>query len=294
LTPDHEKARQKVEKRALGKTGERLSVVGFGGIVVKGVTPAEACQYVGEAIHERGINYFDVAPSYGNAEERLGPALEPYRDQVFLACKTGKRTAGEAREELHESLVTLRTDHFDLYQLHAVTTQEDVDAILAHGGALEAFVEARAEGLVRFLGFSAHSEEAAVQLMDAFDFDTVLFPFNWACWLKNGFGPSVLSHAKKKGMGVLALKTLAKRRWKEDEQRKWSKPWYAPVDTFAEALLATRFTLSKPITAGTSPGHFELLSWMADAADRFSSLTPEEEAQLKAWSQEVEPIFPLK
>ena len=281
-----------MEKRALGRTGESLSVVGFGGIVVKGVTPEEASQYVGEAIHGRGINYFDVAPSYGNAEERLGPALEPFRDEVFLACKTGKRTAEEAEQELHRSLERLRTDHLDLYQLHAVTTQEDVDAILGAGGALETFVQAREEGLVRFLGFSAHSEEAAVRLMDAFDFDTVLFPFNWACWLKNGFGPKVLDHATKKGMGVLALKTLAKRRWKKDEQRRWSKPWYSPVDTFEEASLAVRFTLSKPITAGTSPGHFELLSWMADAADRFAPLTPADEAKLAAWSQDLEPIFP--
>ena len=281
-----------MERRALGKTGEELSVVGFGGIVVKAVTPEEACQYVGEAIHERGINYFDVAPSYGNAEERLGPALEPFRDEVFLACKTGKRTAEEAEQELHRSLERLRTDRFDLYQLHAVTTQEDVDTILGPSGALKTFVKAREEGLVRFLGFSAHSEEAAVRLMDAFDFDTILFPFNWACWLKNGFGPTVLDHATKKGMGVLALKTLAKRRWQENEQRRWSKPWYSPVDTFEEASLAVRFTLSKPITAGTSPGHFELLTWMADAADRFEPLTPEDEATLAAWSQDLEPIFP--
>ena len=281
-----------MQKRALGKTGESLSIVGFGGIAVTDETPERASEYVAMAINERGINYFDVAPSYGNAEEMLGPALEPYRDGVFLACKTGERTAEGAEKELHESLKKLRTDHFDLYQLHAVTTQEDVDTILGPSGALETFVKAREQGLVRFLGFSAHSEEAALALMDAFSFDTILFPFNWACWHKGKFGPRVLERATEKGMGVLALKTLAKRRWKEDEQRKWTKTWYSPVDTYEEASLAVRFTLSKPITAGTTPGHIELLTWMCDAADQFAPLTPQEDAKLAQWSQNVDPIFP--
>jgi aryl-alcohol dehydrogenase-like predicted oxidoreductase len=280
-----------MEKRKLGKTDESLSIVGFGGIVVMDVTPEQASQNVATAI-ERGINYFDVAPSYGNAEERLGPALEPYRNDVFLACKTGERTAKGAEKELHQSLKNLRTDHFDLYQLHAVTTTEDVETILGAGGALETFVKAREQGLVRFLGFSAHSEEAAVALIDAFDFDTILFPFNWTCWHKGNFGPKALARAQEAGMGILALKTLAKRRWKEDEQRRWSKAWYSPVDTYEEASLAVRFTLSKPITAGTSPGHMELLTWMCDAADQFTPLTPQEDADLARRAQDLDPIFP--
>lgn len=281
-----------MERRSLGKTGEKLSVVGFGGIAVKDETPEQASRWVTTAVEEYGINYFDVAPSYGNSEERLGPALEPFRSEVFLACKTGKRTAVEAEKELQQSLVKLCTDHLDLYQLHAVTTEEDVNTILGPGGALETFVKARERGLVRFLGFSAHSEEAALALMDAFSFDTVLFPFNWACWHKGKFGPRVLEHANDKGMGILALKTLAKRRWKENEPRRWSKTWYSPVDTFEEASLAFRFTFSKPITAGTSPGHFELLTWMRDAAEQFVPLTAEQDAKLAAWSQDLDPIFP--
>lgn len=281
-----------MEKRKLGTTGEMLSAVGFGGIVVKDVSPDEASQHVKTAIEERGINYFDVAPTYGNAEERLGPALEPYRNDVFLACKTGKRTAVGAEEELHESLKRLRTDHFDLYQLHAVKTDADVQAILGPNGALETFVKARAQGLVRYLGFSAHSEEAALALIAAFDFDTILFPLNWACWLRNGFGPQVLEAATAKNMGVLALKTLAKRRWRSEEQRRWSKTWYSPVDTFEEAIQAFRFTFTRPITAGTSPGHLELLTWMCDAADVFTPLRLEEEAELARRAQDLEAIFP--
>lgn len=280
-----------MEKRRLGKTGESLSMVGFGGILVMDEESSSASRVVAQAV-ERGINYFDVAPTYGNAEERLGPALEPYRKSVFLACKSEKRAAEEATEALHQSLERLRTDHFDLYQLHAVTTIEEVERILGPGGALEAFVKAREQGLVRYLGFSAHSEEAALALMDGFDFDTILFPFNWTCWYQGKFGPSVLDKARAKDMGILALKSLAKRKWKEDEERKWSKCWYCPVDTFEEASLSVRFTLSKPITAAVSPGHPQFLWWACDVADQFAPLSEEEEAQLAQRSKGLDPIFP--
>ena len=124
-TVARKKASGKIEKRSLGQTGEMLSKIGFGGIVVMNAAPAEASALVKLAI-DSGINYFDVAPSYGDAEIKLGPALEPYRKGVFLACKTGKRTKAEARAELEQSLKNLRTDHFDLYQHHAVTSLEDV------------------------------------------------------------------------------------------------------------------------------------------------------------------------
>ncbi len=280
-----------MEKRPLGRTGEQLSVVGFGGIVVKDQEPAAAARIVGQAI-ERGINYFDVAPSYGNAEEVLGPALEPYRRSVFLACKTGKRGKDGAWAELQQSLARLRTDHLDLYQLHAVATMDDVEQVTGPGGALEALVEARARGLVRHLGFSAHSEEAALALMDRFDFDTVLFPLNWVAWCQGGFGPRLLARAEAKGMGRLAIKALAKRPWREGEARIWPNCWYAPVDSREEAELALRFTLSRPVTAAVSPGHEELLWWACDAADRFTPLSAEEEAMAARRSQGIAPLFP--
>ena len=280
-----------MDKRSLGKTGEKLSVVGFGGILVMDEQPATASRLVAQAI-ERGISYFDVAPSYGNAEERLGPALEPYRRSVFLACKTGKRTKDEAAQELQESLRRLRTDHVDLYQLHGVRTLEEVEQILGPGGALEAFVEARQRGLVRFLGFSAHTEATALSLLERFPFDTILFPFNWVCWHQGRFGPRVLEKAREVGVGILALKSLAKRRWRQDEARAWAKCWYAPVESYEEAALGLRFTLSRPITAITSPGHEHLLWWACDAADRLTPLSEQEEALVQRLSAGLDPIFP--
>jgi aryl-alcohol dehydrogenase-like predicted oxidoreductase len=280
-----------MEKRLLGRTGEYLSVVGFGGIVVMETEPADAAQYVARAI-ERGVNYFDVAPSYGNAQERLGPALEPYRDGVFLACKTEARTRDGASAALQDSLTKLRTDHFDLYQFHGVTTMAEVDQILGPGGAMEAFLEARDKGLIRFIGFSAHSEEAALALLDRFEFDSLLFPINWVSWYQGQFGPAVMQRAQEKHVGRLALKALAKTNWKEGEERRFPKCWYAPVDTAEDAALGLRFTLSRAVTSAVSPSHAELLWWACDAADRLTPLNKAEEEELKRRSAGLEPIFP--
>lgn len=280
-----------MEKRLLGKTGIMLSLVGFGGIIVMNESMAKAGRLVTEAVN-RGINYFDIAPSYGNAEECLGPALEPYRKSLFLACKTAERSREKASAELHRSLRRLRTDYIDLYQFHGVTKLEEVDQIMGAGGAMEVFLEARKQGLIRYIGFSAHSEAAALALLDRFAFDSILFPFNWVCWHQGHFGSQVLAKAQEKGLGILALKALAKRKWQENEQRKWQKCWYAPVDNYHEAKLALRFTLSKSITAAVSPGHIELLRWACDAADEFKPLSQEEAAQVARLSKGLAPIFP--
>ena len=165
-----------MEKRAYGSTDEKLSIVGFGGVCVMNETPDKSVNIVAEAI-DRDVNYFDVAPFYEDAQEKLGPALEPHRKKIFLAVKTMERTVEGVDRELAESMRLLKTDYLDLYQLHAVTTSDDVKQILGPGGALEAFVKAREKGIVRYLGFSAHSEEAAIRILDAFEFESVLFPY---------------------------------------------------------------------------------------------------------------------
>ena len=151
-----------IPRREYGKTGVKLSIVGFGGIVIAGAEQEHANRVVAEAV-ERGVNYFDVAPTYGDAEVVLGPALEPYRKNVFLACKTTQREREGAEAELKQSLERLRTDHFDLYQLHGImSVEKDVDIAFGKGGAMEVFIEAKKSGQVRHIGFSAHSVEAAI------------------------------------------------------------------------------------------------------------------------------------
>lgn len=285
-----ETGKGKVEKRALGKTGEMLSMIGFGGIVVDKATTEQAAGRVKEAI-DFGINYFDVAPTYGNAEEMLGPALEPYRKDVFLACKTTQRKKDGARKELEQSLNYLRTDHFDLYQLHAVTTLEDVDIIFARDGALETFVKARDEGMVKYLGFSAHSVEAALALMERFEFDSILFPFNFAAWYKGNFGPQVMEEAKKQNMGILALKAMAWRRWEEGEERNIDKTWYKPLVEKEKAREGLRFTLSHPVTAAIPPGHEDLFSMALGLATEFMPMADSEIKAIKEKAMKTKPIF---
>ena len=280
-----------MEKRILGSTNEKLSIIGFGGIVVMDESRWDASRYVSQAI-DRGVNYFDVAPQYGNAQEMLGPALKPFRKDVFLACKTLQRSAKGAEKELHDSLKKLKTDYFDLYQFHAVVTSDEVKRIIGPGGALEVFVKAKEKGLIRYIGLTAHTEEAAIELMNAYDFTSVLFPFNWALWLRDGFGPGVLELAAKKGIGILALKSLCRRALEEGEQRPWKKCWYVPEDSFNDASLALRFTLSlKGITSAVSPGHAELLWLACDIADNLSPLTDEEISLLKEKSGKVNTII---
>jgi aryl-alcohol dehydrogenase-like predicted oxidoreductase len=281
-----------MERRLLGGTGRELSIVGFGGIVVMNTEPPEASRLVAEAV-DRGVNYFDVAPSYGNAEERLGPALEPYRDRVFLACKTGKRGKEEAAAELRASLTRLRTDFFDLYQLHGLTSMEEMEQALGPGGAMEAFLEARDAGLIRHIGFSAHSVETALAAMDRFDFDSILFPTNYVLYNQAGFGPQVVERARQKGVGRLALKAMARTPWAEGQPRTFSKTWYEPISDPEEAALALRFTLSQPITAAIPPGEAELFRLAVRIAEQFQPLDQEELAEVRRRACTLKPIFRL-
>jgi len=280
----------KLEKRSLGKTGEMISLIGFGGIIVRNATPEDASASVKFAI-DAGVNYFDVAPSYGDAEVKLGPALEPYRKNVFLSCKTNKRTKDDARKELEQSLKNLRTDHFDLYQLHAVTSLADVKTILGPGGALETFKEAKKEGKIRFMGFSAHSVEAALALMNGFDFDTIMFPFNFATWNVGNFGPQVLELARQKQMGIIALKAMAKGPWPANADRsKYPKLWYEPL-LGDDIRMGLRFTLSHPITTALTPGDADLFKIAINLHDKLSPLSSAEVEAIKVKASGVNPLF---
>lgn len=284
-----------VPKRQYGRAKDMLSVIGFGGIIVKDVTPEEASTYVSEAV-DRGINYFDVAPTYGNAQERLGPALKPYRDDCFLACKTQKRDAKGSQEELEESSRLLQTEHFDLYQLHAITTLEDVEQAFAKGGAMETFLKAKEQGKVRYIGFSAHSEVAAHAALDRYDFDSILFPLSFPIWIKEGFGPSVHKRAKKDNRGILALKSMAHQRWPKGtkrNERPWKKTWYEPFDDIDKISLGLRFTSDLPAHAMIPPGHWELFKMAVELAQS-GALTPlnnNEREIVRAIAMDSEPIF---
>jgi aryl-alcohol dehydrogenase-like predicted oxidoreductase len=270
----------------------QLSIIGFGGMVVVGQEQKSAGRMVAEAIG-RGVNYFDVAPTYadGEAEIKLGNALVPYRQNVFLACKTTARDAAGAQKELDRSLERLHTDHFDLYQFHAVSSLSDVEQILGPGGAAEAFLKARAQGKARYLGCSAHSAEAALALMDGFQLDSILFPVNFVLYAQGGFGPQILTRAKQKGVARLALKSLAYTKWPEGARKTYPKCWYQPVEQGDLARQALRFTLSEDVTAAIPPGDERLFQMALEQASEFEPLSAAERQKLLAGTVGIAPIF---
>jgi len=282
-----------MELRQLGGTGEMVPPVGFGGIVVSGMSREEADRAFGEAF-DAGVTYVDAAPSYGDCEEVLGPILEGKRDKLFLACKTTERSAEGSRSELEQSLTRLRTDRVDLYQVHGVSKLEDVETVMGPGGALETFVQAREEGKARFLGFSAHSEEAALAMMEGFSFDTILFPTNWVCWFQAGFGPRVLAEAKNTGMGLLGLKAMARQKWPASADRdQYPKCWYQPEDNEDIAQLALRFAWMQGISTCMPPGDPGLMSLAVRLASMgTASLDDDEFAALQELAHGLQPIFP--
>ncbi len=282
-----------MEKRSYGLSGEQLSVIGFAGIIVMQETQSDADRYVAEAI-DQGVNYFDVAPSYGDAQDRLGPALAGKRNHVFLACKTEQRTRQEAEDALNHSLSVLQTDHFDLYQLHAMTTPEDVDIAFGPNGVMETVVKAQKDGKIRHIGFSAHSDQAALACLERFPFESVLFPLSWMTYLKYGFGRPLLQKAQEKGVTLLALKAMARCAWPEDmpaDKRPYPKCWYQPIDDPQRADLALRFTLSLPVAAALTPGDIRLFRLAMSLLPNYRPITAEEIELLKTWDEDRQPIF---
>lgn len=283
-------ATYEIPRRELGKTGEMLSIIGFGGIMLSGNSQEFATELVSKSF-ELGVNYYDVAPTYGNAEERLGPALKPYRNNCFLACKTTRRDALGANAELENSLRLLQTDRFDLYQLHALTTTEDVNKAFAPGGVMETIEKAKKAGKIKHIGFSAHSVDAAMLALENYPFDSILFPVNFASWKAGDFGPQVYSEALKRGAGILALKSMALTRLKPGEKRYDKNVWYHPIEDDDLIKLALKFTLSKKVTAAIPPGNNLLYLKALEFMNDFQQITEEEEHRLGKVAQLTDPIF---
>lgn len=268
------------------------SVVSFGAAALWDSTEQTARKAVENAM-AHGINYVDVAPSYGRAEGLLGPLVPSFRDEVFLACKTLKREKTGAQDELRASLRKLQTDHFDLYQVHGINTSEDVDKTLGKGGAIEAFLEAKDEGTIKHIGVTGHSLTALTEALRRFDFDTVMFPLNFVM----GAHPcaetdttAILGLAKEKDVGVLAIKAVARRRWETDERK--YRTWYEPLDGQGDVDLALWYTLSHPVTTAVLPSDLCLWPKVIDAAERLRAPTEEELSYLKHKARELKPLFP--
>jgi predicted aldo/keto reductase-like oxidoreductase len=283
-----------MQQRKFGRTGHMSTVVIFGAFAVGPITQREADTVV-EQLLEHGVNHIDVAPSYADAELRLGPWLEKYRDRFFLGCKTQLRDREQASEELHRSLARLRVDHLDLYQLHAVTTLAELDECFAPGGSIETLIEAREQGLVRYLGITSHGLQAPAVEMEAlkrFDFDSLLFTLNFKLWANERYrrdATQLLQIAAGRDLGLMVIKTWARGPWGSQKQRYHT--WYEPFDDPDMVEKAMRFNLSFPVTGLISAGDARLLPTILEAAERVVPMTEDEQAELLATADQYEPLF---
>ena len=259
-------------KRELGKTGFMVFPVGYGGIVSMRDGQDASDNYVSWAI-DHGVNFFDVAPSYGDAEEKMGSSLKSYRKDVYLACKTARRLRSEAEPEFEKSFGLLHTDYFDLYQMHNLSSQNDLDRAFGADGVLEMMVKAKQDGRVRKLGITAHSEEIALKAMAMYDFDSVMFPINWMMNKSNGMGSSLCNEAKKREMGVISIKSLIHRRWFEQSERdnseypkSWCKPIYA-TENKELGIAAVKYAFHLGANIVIPPGDFKSFSFVINNYD---------------------------
>jgi len=257
-----------MQYRKFGKTGFDISAVSYGGIVSMDDGQSASDRYVAWAI-EQGVNYFDVAPSYGDAEEKLGNSLIPYRSRIHLACKTAERLKADAERELLQSRKLLHTDHFDVYQLHGLASMEEVETAFGPGGVMEMVSTLKQRGIASNIGITAHSEEVALRCLELYDFDTVLFPFNWFMNMEHGMGSRLIKAAKERGMGVLAMKAFIERKWESKEEREASafpKSWCKPIDVedTAFGVAAMKYALSLGVDTLIPPGNYASFSFAVD------------------------------
>lgn len=274
-----------METRRLGRTDHMSSVVTFGSAGIGRVEQDVADRAVQVAL-DHGVNHFDVAPSYGDAELRLQPWMPRIRNQIFLGCKTTERTKDGAKAELHRSLERLGVDRLDLYQLHSVGKRDVLDECTAPGGALEALIEAREEGLVRWLGITGHTHDAPSTHLEAlrrFDFDTVMFPLNFVLWAIPEFrrdAEALLAECGTRDVGVHILKSVAKDPW--GDRPKTHTTWYEPFTDQETIDRAVAFVLSQPVATICSAGDVTVLPKVLEAADRFRPLDAAGEEALLA------------
>jgi aryl-alcohol dehydrogenase-like predicted oxidoreductase len=284
-----------MKTRVFGRTGHASTLAIFGAAAFWSIQQARADQVM-ESVVAAGVNHIDVAPSYGQAEIRLGPFLKLQREHFFVGCKTMERTRQGAEAELRRSLVNLQTDHFDLYQFHAVTRMDELDVIFQPGGAMEAFLEARKQGLIRHIGITGHGVDAPAIYLEAlrrFDFDTVLFPVNYVQYANPVYrrqAQELLEECARRNVGVMAIKAITRGPWAEDQEHRYTT-WYEPFEQMTEIQKAVNFALSQAVTGLCTVGDITLLPLMLKAIKDFTPMAAQEQEALIRSAEHLQPLF---
>jgi aryl-alcohol dehydrogenase-like predicted oxidoreductase len=285
-----------IERRPFGRTGHRSTVTLFGGAALAQVDQAAADRAL-EVLLRYGVNHIDTAARYGDSELRIGPWMARHRKDFFLATKTGSRTAREAREDIHRSLERLRVDHVDLIQLHSLWHPDDWDQAMGPGGALEAAIEARAQGLARFIGVTGHGWTIAAmhrRSLARFDFDSVLLPMNFFMARNERYRQSfeeILTICRERNVAVQVIKSIARGPWAITERTHTT--WYQPLEAQADIDRAVHWILGVPGIFINTVGDLSLLPKVLDAASRFERPPSDEEMTAMLGSSRMTSLFGL-
>ncbi len=278
-------------KAPFGRTGHISTRTLFGAAALARVTQDEADRTM-DFIAEQGVNHIDIAASYGEAEKRIGPWLKHHRDEFFLATKTEKRTHAEAKEELHRSLELMNTDHVDLWQMHILVDPAEWETAMGEGGALEAFIEAREEGLVRFLGVTGHGVTIAKMHMRSlarFPFDSILLPYNYPMMQNPAYAAEfaeLRKYCKEQNIAIQTIKSITKGPWGDKPHT--HATWYEPLESQSDIDNAVAYVLQQPEFFLNSVGDIYLLPKVLEAAKRYEEIEDPETALQK---MDLAPLF---
>ncbi|NCC13188.1 MAG: aldo/keto reductase [Spirochaetia bacterium] len=277
-----------------GRTGHRSSRVLFGAAALWDVSQKEADNALGLLL-DHGVNHIDTARSYGDAELRVGPWMKTHRSDFFLASKTGARTKAEALEELKQSLTRLKTDHLDLWQLHFLVDSDEWETAMGEGGALEAVTEAKKQGLVRYAGVTGHgidAPKAHLKSLGVYDFDSVLFPYNYPMLQQPSYKKDVqalLDLCKQRNVAAQTIKSLARGEWGTKE--KVYTTWYDALGEEKTIQMAVHYVLSHEQLFLNSSGDLSLLGHILKAADRDIQAPDELAMQALVGKEGMKPLF---
>jgi len=277
-----------------GRTGHSSTRVIFGAAALGAMRQEKADQIL-EVLLEYGINHIDTAASYGDSELRIGPWMARHRDRFFLASKTGERTYAGARDSVQRSLERLRVDRIDLLQLHNLVDEAEWQIALGPGGALEALIEARAQGLIRFIGVTGHGTRVAEmhrRSLERFAFDSVLLPYNFSMMQMPEYAADferLLSIGAARGIAVQTIKAVARRRWQGDAQRRFS--WYEPLKDPDAIRRAVHFVLGRPGLFLNSSSDATLLRPILEAAREVAPAPSAAELAADAARYAIQPLF---
>jgi aryl-alcohol dehydrogenase-like predicted oxidoreductase len=283
-----------IPTQPFGRTGHLSTRAIFGGAALSRVSQDEADRAL-EVLRRYGVNHIDVAASYGDAELRVAPWLARSRADFFVATKTGQRTADKARDELHRSLDRLGVDYVDLWQLHNLVDPIEWDTALSPGGAIEAAIEAKQQGLVRAIGVTGHGTQIAAthrRSLQRFDFDSVLLPCNYLTMQNPYYAEqfnALVATCEQRQVAVQTIKSIAWKPWMGHERT--ASTWYAPLGEQRDIDLAVHWVLQRPGIFLITTGDVRLLPKVLDAVSRFQAAPSDGEMQAMASRVEMEPIF---